>query len=184
MAGDGTMKLKLFPLSKVYQLLEPGPTVLVTTAHHGRKNVMTLSWHTMMDFEPPLIGCVLSEGNHSFSLLKASRECVIAVPTVELAPVAVKVGNCSGRDTDKFKEFHIATQPASKVQAPLLPQCYANIECVLADGAMAKKYNFFVLKAVQAWIHPALKFSRTIHHRGNGTFMVAGRTFTLPSNKK
>jgi flavin reductase (DIM6/NTAB) family NADH-FMN oxidoreductase RutF len=27
--------------------------VLVTTARKGRANVMTLSWLTMMDFEPP-----------------------------------------------------------------------------------------------------------------------------------
>ena len=42
------------PLSRVYRLLEPGPVVLLTTADHGRANIMTLSWHTMMEFEPPL----------------------------------------------------------------------------------------------------------------------------------
>jgi hypothetical protein len=36
-----------YPLSKVYGLLEPGPVVLLTTAHRGRANVMTLSWHTI-----------------------------------------------------------------------------------------------------------------------------------------
>ena len=44
---------KSFPLSKVYGLLEPGPVVLVTTAQKGHANIMTLSWLTMMDFEPP-----------------------------------------------------------------------------------------------------------------------------------
>lgn len=75
-SGDKTMK-KSFPLPKVYGLLEPGPVVLVTTAQKGRANVMTLSWLTMMDFKPPLIGMVMSDRNYSFAALKATRQCVI-----------------------------------------------------------------------------------------------------------
>jgi flavin reductase (DIM6/NTAB) family NADH-FMN oxidoreductase RutF len=45
---------------------------------------MTLSWHTMMEFEPPLVGCVVSDRNHSFRALKATRDCVINIPTVEI----------------------------------------------------------------------------------------------------
>ena len=73
------------PLSRVYGLLEPGPVVLLTTAHKGRVNVMTMSWHTMMEFEPPLVGCVVSGRNFSFDLLRASKECVLAVPSSALA---------------------------------------------------------------------------------------------------
>ena len=51
------MKKKSFPLAKVYGLLEPGPVVLITTSHKGVPNIMTQSWHTMMEFEPPLVGC-------------------------------------------------------------------------------------------------------------------------------
>ena len=79
------MKKKTFPLSEVYRLLEPGPVVLVTTARAGRANVMPMSWHLMMEFVPPLVGCVISNRNHSFETLKATRECVINIPTVELA---------------------------------------------------------------------------------------------------
>jgi len=176
--------LESYPLSGVYRLLEPGPVVLVTAAGVGRPNVMTLSWHVMMDFEPPLIGFVLGEGNYTFGMIKAGGDCVIAVPTVELAPTVVGVGNSTGRHTDKFKKFHIATRPASRVQAPLLPQCWANIECVVADRTLVEKYNFFILKAVKAWVNPALKNPRTLHHRGKGLFMVAGKTMKLPSRMK
>ena len=58
-----TQKPKPFPLSKVYSLLEPGPVVMLTTAQKGKRNVMTMSWHTMLDFEPPLVACVVSEGD-------------------------------------------------------------------------------------------------------------------------
>lgn len=56
------MAKRTFPLSRVYRLLEPGPVALVTTAHRGKPNVMTQSWHTMMEFEPPLVGCVIRGG--------------------------------------------------------------------------------------------------------------------------
>lgn len=83
------MTKKSFPLSKVYRLLEPGPVVMVTTARKGRANIMTMSWHTMMDFEPPLVGCVISNRNYTFDILQATGECVINIPTVALAKKAV-----------------------------------------------------------------------------------------------
>lgn len=58
------MAKKTYPLARVYSLLEPGPVVMVTTAREGRPNIMTMSWHTMMEFEPPLVGCIISNSNH------------------------------------------------------------------------------------------------------------------------
>ena len=97
------MKKKPFPLSEVYGLLEPGPVVMITTSRKGRHNIMTQSWHTMIEFEPPLVACVISNGNYTFDTLQATRECVINIPTVELAKQAVGCGNTSGRLVDKFK---------------------------------------------------------------------------------
>jgi flavin reductase (DIM6/NTAB) family NADH-FMN oxidoreductase RutF len=82
--------MKELPLAKVYQLLEPGPVVLLTTVRNGRANVMTMSWHMMVEFEPPLVGCVVSNANHSFTALRATRECVIAVPALDMAPKTVQ----------------------------------------------------------------------------------------------
>lgn len=176
--------MKSLPLSEVYRLLEPGPVVMLTTAKGERKNVMTMSWHTMLDFEPPLVGCVISNGDYTFNILKATKECVIAIPTVEIAAKVVKVGNSSGRDVDKFKKFRLTALPALQVKAPLIGECYANLECRVVDTAMANKYNLFVLEVVKAWIDPSQKNPRTIHHKGKGVFMVAGDTIKLPSKMK
>ena len=145
---------------------------------------MTMSWHTMIDFEPPLVGCVISDRNHTFRMLKASRECVINIPTVELASKAVRCGNTSGRTVDKFKAFRLTPVPGACVQAPLIDECYANLECRVVDTRMVARYDLFILEVVKAWIDPARKNPRTIHHLGGGDFMVAGRTITLPSKKK
>jgi len=173
-----------FPLSRVYRLLEPGPVVLVTTARAGRANIMTMSWHTMIDFEPPIVGCVISDRNHTFGVLKATRECVINIPTVELARKVVGCGNTSGRRVDKFKTFRLTPAAASRVEAPLIDECYANLECKVVDTSMAARYDLFILEVLKAWIDPSRKHPRTIHHLGRGVFMVAGKTIKLPSAAK
>ena len=178
------MAKKSFPLSKVYGLLEPGPVVLVTTARDGKPNIMTMSWHTMMEFEPPLVGCVISNLNDSFGLLKATKECVINIPTVEIAEKVVGCGNTSGAKIDKFKKFDLTPKPASQVGAPLIEECYANLECRVVDTKMVAKYCFFILEVVKAWIDPAVKNQRTIHHLGCGNFMVAGDRIKLKSKMK
>lgn len=175
------MKKKPFPLSEVYRLLEPGPVVLVTTARAARANVMPMSWHTMLEFEPPLVGCVISNRNYSFAALKTTKECVLNLPTVELAKKVVACGNLSGGSTNKFLEVGLTPVPAQSVQAPLIAECYASLECKVVDGKLINRYNFFILEVVRAWIDPARKRPRTIHHQGEGVFMVAGRTIHLPS---
>jgi flavin reductase (DIM6/NTAB) family NADH-FMN oxidoreductase RutF len=178
--------MKEYPLAKVFQLLEPGPTVLVSTAQGGRANLMTMSWHMMMEFVPPLLACVVSSANHSFGALSRTGECVIALPALDLARKVVDVGNCSGRDVDKFAALGLTPVPASLVTPPLVGECFANLECRVADAALRDKYNLFVLEVVQAWRTPALmgpdlRPPKTIHHNGDGTFRVAGPTLNLKS---
>ncbi|MGC1816543.1 MAG: flavin reductase family protein [Casimicrobiaceae bacterium] len=178
------MTRRSFPLADVYRLLEPGPVVLVTTAARGRANVMAMSWHTMMEFEPPLVGCVISGRNHSFGLLRTTRECVINVPTVDLARKVVQCGNTSGRRVDKFKRFGLTPVASSQVGVPRIDECYANLECRIADARMVDRYNLFVLEVVKAWIDPSVKKPRTIHHAGRGAFVVDGETIRLRSKMK
>jgi flavin reductase (DIM6/NTAB) family NADH-FMN oxidoreductase RutF len=178
------MKKRSLPLGRVYRLLEPGPVVLLSTAHRGRANVMTMSWLTMMDFEPPLIGCVVSDRNHSHEMLRASKQCVINIPEARLARAVVGCGNVSGRRTDKFARFGLTAVPGAAVDVPMIGECFANLECRVADARWARQYNFFVLEVVKPWVDPAVAAPRTLHHRGRGEFMVAGRTMRLPSRAK
>jgi flavin reductase (DIM6/NTAB) family NADH-FMN oxidoreductase RutF len=172
------------PLSKVYQLLEPGPVVLLTTAHKGRTNVMTMSWHMMVEFEPPLVACVVSGADFSFAALRATKQCVIAIPGRELAPIVVKVVNCSGRDVEKFGKFGLTPVPAARVAAPLVAECFANLECKVADTRLVSRYNLFVLEVLKAWTDPAQRNPKTIHHSGNGRFIVDGGTIRLKSSMR
>ena len=100
---------------------------MLTTAHKGRADIITMSWHMMVDFELPLIACVVSEADYSFAALRTTKECVIAIPAVGLASKVVKVGNSSGRDIDKFAAFGLTKLRPRRWAAPLVKECFANI---------------------------------------------------------
>src|SRR5688572_19873348 len=122
---------KNLPLERIRRHLEPGPIVLVSSAWKGETNIMTMGWHMMMQFRPALFGCYIWEGNHSFKMIRNSKECVINVPTVDLADKVVGVGNCTGTKLDKFEKFGLTPLASDKVGAPLIDECYANFECQL-----------------------------------------------------
>jgi flavin reductase (DIM6/NTAB) family NADH-FMN oxidoreductase RutF len=152
--------------------MEPGPVVLVTT-HDGKKdNIMTISWTMVMDFTP-VFAIVTGAWNHSFAALRRNRECVIAIPTVDMLDKVVGIGTCSGADTDKFSSFKLTPMRGKVVAAPLIRECLANIECKVID--IVRKHNIVVLEAVAACIDPARKEKRTLHAVGDGTFIVDGR---------
>jgi flavin reductase (DIM6/NTAB) family NADH-FMN oxidoreductase RutF len=165
-----------YPVSEVRRFLEPGPIVLVSSAWKEQTNVMTLGWHTVMEFQPSLIGCVISEANHSFDLIRRSRACVVNLPTTDLATTVVRVGNSSGREIDKFAAFGLTRRPSELVRAPLIEECYANFECRLADASQVRKYNFFIFEVVKAHVARSPKLPKTIHYRGDGEFMISGPT--------
>jgi flavin reductase (DIM6/NTAB) family NADH-FMN oxidoreductase RutF len=178
------MKKTSLPLSQVYRLIEPGPVVLLTTSLKGRPNIMTMSWHMMVDFEPPLIACLVSNRDYSFRALKTTKECVINVPTADIAKAVVACGNNSGRSVDKFAKFGLTATQASRVEAPLIAECYASLECRVIDTRLVARYNLFILEVVKAWADRSQKAPKTMHHLGRGRFMVAGRTMTLPSRMR
>jgi flavin reductase (DIM6/NTAB) family NADH-FMN oxidoreductase RutF len=164
--------MRQLKLSKAFTLMESGPVVLVTT-HDGKKdNIMTISWTMVMDFTP-VFAITTGAWNHSFAALRKNRECVIAIPTVDMLDKVVGIGMCSGADTDKFARFKLTPVQGKVVRAPLIKECLANMECKVID--IVKKHNIVVLEAVAAWIDTARKEKRTLHAVGNGTFIVDGR---------
>jgi flavin reductase (DIM6/NTAB) family NADH-FMN oxidoreductase RutF len=165
--------MRKMPLSIAFTLVEPGPVVLVTT-HDGKKNnVMTISWTMVVDFTP-VFAMTTGPWNHSYAALKKYRECVIAIPTVDLVDQVVGVGTCSGADTDKFEKFRLTPVKGKFVRPPLIKECLANIECNVID--VVKKHHIVVLEGVAAYVDPSRKEKRTIHAIGDGTFAVDGRT--------
>lgn len=164
---------KHFPLIRIREHLETGPIVLVTSHHEGRSNIMTMGWHTMMQFSPALLGCYIWDGNRSHAAIRASRECVINVPTIDLAEQVVALGNSHAGRGDKFAATGLTPGKAGRVQAPLIEECYASFECRLFDDRLVSEYSFFIWEIVKAHV-AQIDAPRTLHYRGQGSFMVAG----------
>jgi flavin reductase (DIM6/NTAB) family NADH-FMN oxidoreductase RutF len=164
-----------FPVGEVRRYLEPGPIVLVSSRWRSETNIMTMGWHTVMEFTPSLVGCVIAKGNHSFELIRKSRECVISLPTTALTDTVVAIGNCSGAEVDKFKEFGLTAGKAREVKAPLIRECHANFECRLHDDALVRRYNFFIFEVMRAHVAVSPRHPKTLHYTGDGVFMVAGK---------
>lgn len=178
------MAKRNYPLGKVYALLEPGPVLLLATAGKDRPDVMAMSWQMPVEFEPPLVACVLGPSDYSYGLLRKNRECTLNIPTVELAEKVVAVGNCSGRDVDKFETYGLTAKSAALVGAPLVKECYASLECRVHDTRMVNRYGIFILEVVKAWVDTTVKEPATLHHRGWGKFAVAGETIRIASRMK
>jgi flavin reductase (DIM6/NTAB) family NADH-FMN oxidoreductase RutF len=170
-----------FPVEQVRRYLEPGPIVLVSSRWKGQADIMTMGWHTIMEFSPSLIGCVISSMNHSFELVRKSKECVINLPTTTLTDVVVGIGNTSGAEIDKFDKFGLTSEPAEHVGAPLIRECHANFECRLHDDALIDRYNFFIFEVVKAHVAPSPKHPETLHYTGDGIFTLSGKTINRRS---
>ena len=164
--------MRKLPLNKAFTLLEPGPVVLVTTRDGKKNNVMTISWTMVVDFTP-VFAITTGAWNHSFAALRKTRECVIAIPTVDLLDRVVGIGTCSGANIDKFARFKLTPVPGRRVKAPLIKECLAHVECRVVD--IVRKHHIVVLEGLAAWIDTARKEQRTIHAVGDGTFVVDGR---------
>jgi flavin reductase (DIM6/NTAB) family NADH-FMN oxidoreductase RutF len=170
-----------FPPANIRRFLEPGPIVLVSSAWRGETNIMTMGWHMVMDFEPSLIGCYIWDQNHSHEMIRRSKECVINIPTLDMASLVVGIGNSTGAEIDKFSKFKLTAVRGAKVGAPRIKECYANFECKVVDASLVKRYCLFVLQVVKAHVAVSPRYPRTIHYRGDGIFMVSGRHINLRS---
>jgi flavin reductase (DIM6/NTAB) family NADH-FMN oxidoreductase RutF len=167
-----------FPLDRAFTFVESGPVLLISTHRNGKSNLMTVSCHASMGFEPTL-GICLGPWNYSYAAMKETGECVVAVPPASLLEQVVAIGNCSGETVDKFTAFKLTAQPALHVRAPLVAECLYNLECRVVNSQLVDDYNFFVLQGVRAWRDPGPADTRSFHAVGDGTFIVDGEVVNL-----
>lgn len=181
-------------LEKAYRLLNHGPTILVTSSHAGRQNIMAAAWNVPLDFDPPKIIVVIDKNTYTRELIEASGTFAINVPCVAQIDTVQKVGSSSGRDlkdTDKFAEYGLETFAAKEIAAPLLEGCVGWLECkVIPELHNQNTYDLFIAEVVAAYADERV-FSdgrwhfegydqvtydklRTIHHVAGGSFFATG----------
>ena len=178
------MKKRALHVAKARRLLEPGPVVLLSSAHRGERNIMTLGWHMILNSTPSLFGCFIWDRNHSRELIRRSGQCVVNVPTFDMIDAVIGIGNEHGGKIDKFAKFGLTPVAASAVDAPLIAECYANFECRLVDASLIRRYSLFVFQIVKAHVAITPRLPKTVHYRGEGVFMISGPSRSYKSRFK
>ena len=131
-------------VKKPSTLFLPKPVVLVSTAHAGRDNVMTVAWVNVVCMEPPQVAVAMHESRFTFELLQASGEFVVNIPSQDLWRAVDLCGVVSGRDQDKFALAGLTRETASELQAPLVAECPLNIECRVSASLPLGSHTLFV----------------------------------------
>ena len=142
--------------------------MLVSSAWNGQRNIMTMGWHTVMEFSPALVGCVIASSNHGFAMIRQSRECVIYLPTTVPLDAVVGIGTTTGSEIDKFAQFSLTPEAVAGVAAPAIRECHAQYICRLHDDSLIDKYNFFIWKVIGARAAKSPRHPETLHYTGEG----------------
>ncbi|MES2716551.1 MAG: flavin reductase family protein [Pseudomonadota bacterium] len=180
------------PLAQASRLLNHGPTVLVSAAHGGQRNIMAAAWAMPLDFDPPKLAVVVDRSTFTRQLIDASGAFALQLPCAAQADVCYSLGSSSGaalaaQGDDKFRRLGLATFSGRQVAAPLLAGCVAWLECrVIAWPAVQAAHDLFLAEVVAAqadgrvfsqgrWQFDAAPAAlRTLHHLGGGQFVLPG----------
>ena len=178
------------PLAKAYRLLNHGPTVLVSAAHEGARNIMAAAWAMPLDFEPPKIAVVLDKSTWTRQLLEASGTFVLNVPCAAQADIVQTVGSTSGAQQDKFQAYDLQTFAGEQLAVPMLEGCVAWLECkLLPEPHNHQQYDLFLAEVIAAqadervfsdgrWHFEGHDELRTLHHVAGGHFLTIGEPVT------
>ena len=182
-------------LPQANRLINHGPTVLVSSAHGGRRNVMAAAWSMPVEFTPPRVAVVIDKSTFTRELVLASGRFALNLPCRALANLAYAVGSVSGKDaeiahsTDKFSRYGIKTFDGPGLGLPLVAGCVAWLECRLIPEPHAQEaYDTFFGEVVSAQADARVfangRWSfrddnaelHTLHHLGAGLFAVPSQT--------
>jgi len=129
--------------------LYPTPVVLVTcVGSEGKPNAFTATCVGIACEKPFFVTLSVHPFLYSYSLIMATNEVVINVPTDNLLEEVVYCGRVSGRKEDKFASKKLTPMPASKVRPPLIKECPVNIECVVKHRLSLGLHDLFVCEVV------------------------------------
>ncbi|MGB9741167.1 MAG: flavin reductase family protein [Candidatus Bathyarchaeia archaeon] len=164
--------------SNALRLIHPMHVVLVSCiGKSGKPNIITLAWAMPTSINPPLVAVSIAPRRYSHRLIEETKEFVVNIPTIEILDEISLCGTVSGRDHDKFKETGLTPLPAKKVNAPIIKECVAHLECKLHSQFPAGDHTIFVGEIVEAYADREtfdgvynLEKAKMIFHLGGNEF--------------
>ena len=178
-------------LAKSYRLMNHGPTVLVSSAHNGKQNVMAAAWAMPLDFEPAKVIVIVAKDTFTRQLIDASGEFILNIHCKKQAAQVLQVGSESGNDVDKFAQSGLQPIAAQQITAPRVAGCIAYLECkIITEPRNQDLYDLYIGEVVAAQAHAAVFKNghwhfeghddlRTLHYVAGGSFFSIGEQFEV-----
>jgi flavin reductase (DIM6/NTAB) family NADH-FMN oxidoreductase RutF len=114
---------------------------------NGKANACLQSWASFIGGGNDEFACILSAvstGGHMYRSLKETGVCVLNFPSEDIYQRCVKTIGNNEDDTDEIAAAGLTAEPASKVNAPRIKECFLNIECeYLWERPIFEDANFF-----------------------------------------
>jgi flavin reductase (DIM6/NTAB) family NADH-FMN oxidoreductase RutF len=111
----------------------PCSVIILSAAADKQQAAMTASAMYVSQV-PPLVAVSVSKTFATYQLIEKAKAFAINVVADGQLDLAQKFGSVHGFEVDKITEFGMSTEPATKIEAPLVPNCYANIECIVKSA--------------------------------------------------
>lgn len=125
--------------------IQPCPKAIVSvTDKSGRDNALAVGYCCNCSYDPPMVMVGIVPSRFSYEMIKEAGCFVVNLPGKEGKALFDYTGSVSGRNADKFKEFGIKSERASRINAPILTDCPVNIECVIVDSIRTGSHEMFV----------------------------------------
>ncbi len=125
-------------------LLAPVPAVLVSCAHGGKSNLITVGWTGITCTKPPKIYVSVRPTRASYDLIKNSGEFCVNLTSSSIVRAVDLCGVKSGRDCDKFRLAGLTPQPSFDVNCPSVAECPVTLECRVTDIIPLGSHHMFL----------------------------------------
>ena len=165
-------------LSAAMPILGQGPVVLVSCRHRGLDYAMPVGWITGNAYDPPAVMMTLGAWNSTFEALLAAGQCTVNVASEANARLVYQFGSCHcAGSLDKFERFGAARSPAALVDASLVDDCFASLEC--RAECLSRERGIFLCVGLRFWL--AEDYSperyRLLHSRGDVLYADNGTAY-------
>lgn len=172
---------KVLSLDQVHRLINFGPLLLVAAAFENQRTIAPIAWTTPLSQNPPYVGVAVGQNHLSHFLINQSNEFSLNLPGSELIKAVVYCGSVSGEKEDKFLKAGLTPLKAQIIEAPLIGECLAHLECQVTEKIPVGDHTLFIGKVVSAQVDAEIfrpegiidvKKAKTLHHLGGRYFAV------------
>jgi len=168
------------------RLLSPGPVTLISTMYREQPNLMTAAWLLPLSLDPVRIGLAVHPTRLTHEFISKAEMFAINIPNVDLITAVHTCGFKSGREGDKFALTGLTPADAQEMEAPLVAECVAHIECGVVERLTLGDHDLFVAnvlavtaldEAFDGFWDVSGDAGRLLHHLGADRYAGLGRMY-------